>query len=318
MAKVLVIGAVGQIGTELTMALRKKHGGQNVVATTRKSEFPKFMLDSGPCEKWDVLDKAAMQKSVKENKIDTIYQLASLLSATGEKNPDLAFDINLLGLKNTLDVAKECGVKKIFWPSSIAAFGPTTPRVQTPQDTVLAPTTMYGVTKVSGELLCQYYINKYGMDIRSVRYPGLISWKAEPGGGTTDYAVAIFYEALRAKKYQCFVGQETALPMMYMDDAIRGTIALMDAPRESLTVKTSYNFAAISFTVKELAEEVAKLVPGFTCTYVPDQRQKIADSWPQSIDDSVARRDWSWRHEFDLHKMSVEMIKNLKEKLGVN
>ncbi|MFA6489157.1 MAG: NAD-dependent epimerase/dehydratase family protein [Candidatus Micrarchaeia archaeon] len=318
MAKVLVIGAVGQIGTELTMALRKKHGNENVVATTRKSEFPKFMLDSGPCEKWDVTDKKAIEKSVKENKIDTIYQLASLLSATGEKNPDLAFDINLLGLKNTLDVAKECNVQKIFWPSSIAAFGPTTPRVKTPQDTVLAPTTMYGVTKVSGELLCQYYINKYGMDIRSVRYPGLISWKAEPGGGTTDYAVAIYYEALRAKKYQCFVGENTALPMMYMDDAIRGTIALMDAPRGSLTVKTSYNFAAISFTAKELAEEVSRLVPGFTCTYVPDARQKIADSWPQSIDDSVARRDWNWRHEFDLHKMSVEMIRNLKEKLGVN
>ncbi len=318
MAKVLVIGAVGQIGTELTMALRKKHGNENVVATTRKSEFPRFMLDSGPCEKWDVLDKEAMQKSIKENKIDTIYQLASLLSATGEKNPDLAFDINLLGLKNTLDVAKECWVQKIFWPSSIAAFGPTTPRVNTPQDTVLAPTTMYGVTKVAGELLCQYYMNKYGMDIRSVRYPGLISWKAEPGGGTTDYAVAIYYEALRAKKYQCFVGENTALPMMYMDDAIRGTLQLMDAPREKLTVKTSYNFAAISFTAKELAEEVATLVPGFTCTYVPDARQKIADSWPRSIDDSVARNDWNWRHEFDLHKMSVEMIKNLKEKLGVN
>jgi len=316
MSKVLVIGAVGQIGTELTMALRAKHGNENVIATTRKSEFPEAMKNSGPCEKWDVTDKEAIKRSVKANGVEEIYQLASLLSATGEQNPDLAFGINLLGLKNTLDVARECGVKKIFWPSSIAAFGPTTPRKRTPQYTPLEPTTMYGVTKVSGELLCQYYGIKYGLDIRSVRYPGLISWKAEPGGGTTDYAVAIFYEAIKQKKYECFVGPQTTLPMMYMPDAIRGTIELMGAPREKLTVKTSYNFAAISFSAKELADEVAKLVPGFTCTYAPDRRQKIADSWPESIDDSQARRDWNWNHKYDLHKMSMDMIENLKVKLA--
>ncbi len=318
MAKVLIIGAVGQIGTELTMSMRKKYGNDNVVATTRKSEFPKFMLESGPCEKWDVTSKDAIKKSVKENGIDTICQLASLLSATGEKNPDAAFEINLIGLKNTLDVARECGVKKIFWPSSIAAFGPTTPRDNTPQRTVLEPTTMYGVTKVAGENLLSYYnthYERYGLDIRSVRYPGLISWKAEPGGGTTDYAVAIFYEALRTGSYQCFVGPQTKLPMMYMPDAIRGTIELMEVPREKLTVRNSYNFAAISFTAKELADEVARLVPGFTCSYAPDQRQKIADSWPMSIDDSQAREDWGWKHEYDLHKMSADMIENLKKKL---
>jgi len=319
MAKILVIGAVGQIGTELTMELSRRYGAKNVVATTRKSEFPKFMLDSLKCEKWDVAKKDDIRKSVKENDVGTIYQLASLLSATGEKNPDAAFDINLIGLKNTLDVARECGVKKIFWPSSIAAFGPTTPRDSTPQRTVLEPTTMYGVTKVAGENLLNYYnthYDRYGLDIRGVRYPGLISWKAEPGGGTTDYAVAIFYEALRAGKYQCFVGPHTTLPMMYMPDAIRGTIELMEAPREKLTVKNSYNFAAISFTAQQLAEEVARLVPGFTCTYVPDQRQKIADSWPKSIDDSQARQDWGWKHEYDLRKMAADMIGNLKVKLG--
>lgn len=312
MAKALVIGAVGQIGTELAMALRSKHGGENVVASTRKTPFPKEMQESGPCIYFDVQDREAVKKAIKEHGIGTIYQLASLLSATGEQNPDLAFDINLLGLKNTLDAARECGVKKVFWPSSIAAFGPTTPRENTPQRTVLEPTTMYGVTKVAGELLCQYYNNKYGLDIRSVRYPGLISYKAEPGGGTTDYAVAIFYEAIRHGKYQCFVGPQTVLPMMYMPDAIRGTIELMEAPREKLTVKTSYNLAAISFSAKELADEVARLIPGFTCTYVPDQRQKIADSWPKSIDDSQARRDWGWRHEYDLPKMASDMVANLR------
>ncbi|MCX6769926.1 MAG: NAD-dependent epimerase/dehydratase family protein [Candidatus Micrarchaeota archaeon] len=311
MPNVLVIGAVGQIGTELTMELRRRYGGQKVVAATRKTPFPKELEQSGPCIFFDVADKEAMKKVITEHKIDTIYQLASLLSATGEKDPDLAFQINLIGLKNTLDVARECGVKRIFWPSSIAAFGPTTPRDNTPQRTVLEPTTMYGVTKVAGELLCQYYSKKYGMDIRSVRYPGLISYKAEPGGGTTDYSVAIFYEAIKHKKYTCFVGPETVLPMMYMPDAIRGTIALMEAPREKLTVHTSYNLAAISFSAKELAAEVARLMPGFTCDYKPDHRQAIADSWPKSIDDSQARQDWGWKHEYGLTRMSEDMIKNL-------
>jgi nucleoside-diphosphate-sugar epimerase len=311
MANVLVIGAVGQIGTELTMELRRKHGGKNVVASTRKTPFPKEMEQSGPCINFDVQDKDATKKAIKEHGIDTIYQLASLLSATGEKDPDLAFSINLLGLKNTLDAARECGVKKVFWPSSIAAFGPTTPRERTPQRTVLEPTTMYGMTKVAGELLLQYYHQKYGLDTRSVRYPGLISYKAEPGGGTTDYSVAIFYEAIKHKKYTCFVGPKTTLPMMYMPDAIRGTIELMDAPRERLTVATSYNFAAISFSAEELAAEVARLIPGFSCSYAPDHRQKIADSWPMSIDDSQARHDWGWRHEYGLARMSEDMVKNL-------
>lgn len=313
--KVLVIGAVGQIGTELTVALRKKYGGKNVIAATRKTAFPQEIADGGPCEYFDVLEKGKMASVIQKHGVDSVYQLASLLSATGEKNPDLAFDINLLGLKNTLDVARETGVKRIFWPSSIAAFGPTTPRDSTPQRTVLEPSTMYGVTKVAGELLCQYYFNKYGLDIRSVRYPGLISYKAEPGGGTTDYSVAIFYEAIKQGRYECFVGPQTVLPMMYMPDAIRGTIELMDAPSEKLTVRTSYNLAAISFSAKELAEEVARQVPGFSCTYKPDNRQKIADSWPKSIDDSQARRDWGWKHEYDLKKMSEDMISNLKKKL---
>ena len=318
MEKVLVIGAVGQIGTELTMALRKKYGGGSVVATTRKSEFPRQMLDSGPCEKWDVTDREAIRRSVKENGIGTIYLLASLLSATGEKNPDAAFQINVIGLKNTIDAALECGVKRMFWPSSIAAFGPTTPRENTPQRTVLEPATIYGATKVAGENLLNYYnthYGRFGLDIRSVRYPGLVSWKAEPGGGTTDYAVAIFYEALKSGKYTCFVGPQTRLPMMYMDDAIRGTLQLMDAPLEKLTVKNSYNFAAISFTAGELADEVGELVPGFKCGYAPDSRQQIADSWPQSIDDSQARRDWGWSHRFGLREMSSDMLKNLKAKL---
>ena len=313
----MVIGAVGQIGSELVIELRRKYGGDNVVATTRKTAFPEEIAKGGPCEYFDVQDKKALEEAVKKHGTDTVYQLASLLSATGEKNPDLAFEINLLGLKNTLDVAKDNGVKRIFWPSSIAAFGPTTPRKDTPQRTVLEPTTMYGVTKVAGELLCQYYFNKYGLDIRSVRYPGLVSWKAEPGGGTTDYAVAIYYEAIRQKKYTCFVGPKTVLPMMYMPDAIKGTIDLMEAPSEKLTVRTSYNLAAISFSAEELAAEVARHIPGFVCDYAPDHRQKIADSWPMSIDDSQARKDWGWKHTYDLKKMSEDMIANLQKKIGV-
>ncbi len=316
MAKVLVIGAAGQIGTELTVALRKKYGGKNVVAATRKTAFPPEIADGGPCEYFDVLEKEKMTGVARKYGIGTIYQLASLLSAIGEKNPDATFDINLLGLKNMLDVARECGVRNIFWPSSIAAFGPTTPRDKTPQRTVLEPTTMYGVTKVAGELLCQYYFRKYGLDIRSVRYPGLISYKAEPGGGTTDYSVAIFYEAIKNRSYKCFVGPKTVLPMMYMPDAIRGTIELMEAPAEKITVRTSYNLAAISFSAKELADEVARLIPGFKCTYEPDARQQIADSWPKSIDDSQARRDWGWKHKYDLKMMSEDMIANLRKKIG--
>src|SRR3989338_5947598 len=270
MAKALVNGAVCLGGRELTLAIQKKYGGNNVVAATRKSEFPPEIAASGPCEYLDVADKAKMKLSMQRHGIDTIYQLAALLSATGEKNSDLAFEINLLGLKNMLDAARELGVKKVFWPSSIAAFGPTTPREETPQRTVLEPTTMYGVTKVAGELLMQYYHLKYGLDTRSVRYPGLISWKTPPGGGTTDYAVAMFYEALLHKAYTCFVGPYTTLPMMYMPDAIRGTIELMDAQDSKIQIRTSYNLAAISFSAEELAAEVGRLVKGFKCSYEPD------------------------------------------------
>lgn len=312
MAKVLIVGGIGQIGSELTVALRRKHGGDNVVVSDVRDDFPDYIKEGGPCERFNVLDLEAQKKVVERYGVDTVYQLASLLSATGEKSPDAAFEINLKGLKNTLDICREKGVKRVFWPSSIAAFGPTTPRKNTPQRTVLEPSTMYGVTKVAGELLCQYYFTKYGMDIRSVRYPGLVSWKTPPGGGTTDYAVAIFYEALLRGKYECFVSKKTTLPMMYMPDAIRGTIELMDAPARKLTVRTSYNLAAESFSAQELADEVANLVPGFECTYKPDARQAIADSWPQSIDDSPARKDWGWKHEYGISKMASDMVKNLK------
>ncbi len=315
MAKVLIVGGIGQIGSELSVALRKKYGGDSVVVSDVREEFPDYIKDGGPCEQFNVLDLEAQKRVMEKHSVDTVYQLASLLSATGEKSPDAAFEVNLRGLKNTLDACRETGVKRVFWPSSIAAFGPTTPRRNTPQRTVLEPSTMYGVTKVAGELLCQYYFTKYGLDIRSVRYPGLVSWKTPPGGGTTDYAVAIFYEALLKGRYECFVSKKTTLPMMYMPDAIRGTIELMDAPARKLTVRTSYNLAAESFSAGELADEVASIVPGFVCNYKPDARQGIADSWPQSIDDSPARRDWGWKHEYGISKMAADMVKNLRIKL---
>ena len=310
MKKILVTGAFGQIGSELVPALQKKFGEKNVVALGHRN-IPKDF--NGIVEKGEVTDGKALEKIIKTHKIDTIYHLASLLSATGEANPQLAWEVNMNGLKLILDLAVKYKMR-VFWPSSIAAFGPTTPKVKTPQRTILEPTTMYGVTKLAGELLCQYYTNKYGLDIRSVRYPGLISYKAEPGGGTTDYAVAIFYESIKTGKYECFVSKETTLPMMYMDDAIEGTIKLMDADWKKLTVHTSYNLAAISFTAEELAKEIQKRMP-LKVTYKPDSRQKIADSWPQSIDDSVARKDWGWKHKINLKKMCDIMIENLTIKL---
>lgn len=310
MKKILVTGAFGQIGSELVPALQKKFGQDNVIAMAHRN-VPKGF--KGIVEIGEVTDKKGMEQLIKKYKIDTIYHLASLLSATGEANPQLAWEVNMNGLKNVLDLAVEHKMR-MFWPSSIAAFGPTTPREMTPQRTVLEPTTMYGVTKLAGELLCQYYTKKYGLDIRSVRYPGLISYQAEPGGGTTDFAVAIFYEAIKSGKYECFVNKDTMLPMMYMDDAIEGTLKLMDAPWDKLTIHTSYNFAAISFTAEELAREINKRIK-VKVTYKPDHRQQIADSWPRSIDDSVARKDWGWKHKFDLGKMCDVMIKNLTIKL---
>lgn len=310
MRKIFVTGAFGQIGTELVPALQQKYGKENVIALGNRNIPQGF---EGIVEVGDVRDQEKMKEIMKKYDIGTIYHMVSLLSATGEKDPQLAWDVNMNGLKIILDLAVEYKCQ-VFWPSSIAAFGPTTPREMTPQHTVLEPTTMYGVTKVAGELLCQYYWKKYDLDVRSIRYPGLISWKAEPGGGTTDYAVAIFYEAIKAGKYECFVNEQTVLPMMYMDDAIRGTIMLMEADPAKLTVRTSYNFAAISFSVTELAAEVNKLVP-VEVSYKPDHRQSIADSWPMSIDDSVARTDWGWQPEFDLPKMTQVMVEKLKEKL---
>jgi nucleoside-diphosphate-sugar epimerase len=311
MKNILVTGALGQIGSELVAALAKKKGVVTVVSHDNRQAPAGF---SGVFEQADIRDAAAMEAIIKKYNIDTVFHLVSLLSATGEANPNLAWDINMNGLKIILDLAVKYKMR-VFWPSSIAAFGPTTPRVKTPQRTVLEPTTIYGATKVAGELLCQYYNKKYGLDVRSLRYPGLISWKTPPGGGTTDYAVAIFYDALAKGSYECFVKKETTLPMMYMDDAIRGTIKLMDAPEKKITVRTSYNMAAISFRADELAKEINKHLP-VKVTYKPDHRQKIADSWPKSINDSQARKDWGWKHEFDLKKMVKVMLFSLSKGRG--
>lgn len=312
MANILVTGAFGQIGSELVPALQTKFGKDHVVAMGNRNIPADF---DGVVERLELPNKDGLKQLIEKHKIDTVYHMVSLLSATGEVNPLVTWDINVESLRHVLELAVEYKLK-VFWPSSIAAFGPTTPRQNTPQQTVLEPTTMYGVTKVTGENLCHYYNLKYGVDVRSVRYPGLISWKAEPGGGTTDYAVAIFYGALQDGKYTCFVKPDTILPMMYMDDAIRGTIDLMEADASKLTVRTSYNLAAISFRADELAAEIQKHLP-LTVEYQPDHRQNIADSWPQSIDDSVARKDWNWSHEFDLAKMTAVMLEKLKGKLKV-
>lgn len=313
MKNILVTGAFGQIGSELVPALQKTSGVEKVVALAHSNAPTNF---TGIMEKGDVTDKATLERLIKTHSIDTVFHLVSLLSATGEKDPNKAWDVNMNSLKHVLDLAVEHKLR-IFWPSSIAAFGPTTPRVKTPQKTILEPTTMYGVTKVAGELLCQYYFKKFGVDVRSVRYPGLISWKAEPGGGTTDYAVAIYYEALNTGAYECFVKADTILPMMYMDDAVAGTIQLMQADASKLTVRTSYNLAAISFRADELAANIAQYLP-LTVSYNPDHRQNIADSWPQSIDDAQARADWGWQHHIDLDAMTKIMLKNLSTKLGVS
>lgn len=312
MKNILVTGAFGLVGSELVMALQKKYGQNHVIALARQTQDPNF---TGILESGDVTNKQVMNTLISRYHISEIYHLAGLLSAGGEKNPDLAWEVNVGGLKNVLDLAKEHKLK-VFWPSSIAAFGPTTPKKNVPQHSVLEPTTIYGVSKVTGELLCQYYHGRYGVDVRSLRYPGLNGWKAEPGDGTTEYAIHIFYAALEKNAYTCFLKKDTNLPMMYLDDAIRGTIELMEANSDKISIRTSYNFAAISFTPEQLAAEVLKLSPGFKIKYEPDFRQPIADSWPQSIDDSAARHDWGWQPQFELPQMTKALYQNIKRKLN--
>jgi nucleoside-diphosphate-sugar epimerase len=314
--KILVTGATGQIGSELTIELRKKHGSANVIAAGHKTVPTDKLLQSGPFEYLDVTDKENIEKVVQKYEVDTIYHLAAVLSATGEQNPQLAWNVNVNSLYNILEIAREHEMVRVFWPSSIAVFGPSAPRVETPQETVLIPGTMYGVTKVAGELLCNYYFVRFGLDVRSVRYPGIISSETPPGGGTTDYAVEIFYEAIKKKRYMCFVREDTVLPMMYMPDCIQAAINLMGADVSKVKHHTSYNVAAISFSARELTAEIQKHIPDFKCQYKPDFRQKIADSWPMSIDDSVARTEWGWKPTYDLNAMTRDMIEKLGKKFA--
>lgn len=305
---ILVTGACGQIGSELVLSLRKIY--KNVIASDLK-EPTGDLKDSGEFFHLDVLYKNGLADCVKRFKINQVYHLAAILSATGEKNPEFAWRINMKGIRNILDVCTDAGVKKLFFPSTIAVFGPTSPKVNTPQYTVMEPNTIYGISKQAGERWCDYYFQKKGLDVRSIRYPGLISYKTKAGGGTTDYAVDIFFEAVENKKYECFLKEDTVLPMMYMPDAIKGTIALMEAPADKISVRSGYNLSGISFAPKDVAKEIQKLIPDFRITYKPDFRQAIADSWPQSIDDSYARKDWGWSPDFDLQKMSKDMIENI-------
>ena len=308
--KILVIGASGQIGVELTLALRKLYGNANVIASDLREENP-LLSGTGPYVSLDVMKKEMLHVQVIRQGVTQIYLLAAILSATGEKNPGLAWNLNMQGLLNVLDIAREEKLTKVYWPSSIAVFGPTSPRKNCPQQTIIEPTTVYGISKYAGEFWCNYYFHRYGVDVRSLRYPGLISYKSPPGGGTTDYAVEIFHEALEEKKYTCFLNADTYLPMMYMHDAIRATIELMEAPAEKITVRTSYNISSMSFSPKEIAAEIKKHIPEFSMQYKTDYRQAIADSWPQSIDDSVARKDWGWKEEYDLAAMTADMLTNL-------
>ena len=310
--RIIITGAAGQIGSELTMVLRERYGSENVVATGHRTPPSAKLRDSGPFEVIDVTRRETVEPIVDKYKIDTVYHLAAILSAAGEKNPQLAWDVNINGLYNVLELARERKMVRVFCPSSIAAFGPETPRENTPQETVLRPKTMYGLTKVAGELLCDYYFQRFGLDVRGVRYPGIISSETPPGGGTTDYAVEIFYEAIKHKRYTCFLRPDSMLPMMYMPDCLNATIMLMEADVSKLKHHCDFNLAAFSFDPAQLVAAIQKHVPEFTCDYKPDFRQKIADSWPMSIDDSSARAEWNWKPQYDL----PNMVKDMLDKLG--
>ncbi len=310
MSKIIVIGACGQIGTELVLRLRKINGNDQVIAADLRDECP-AIIQNGPYIKMDVLDRSFVRDFIISESIDEVYLLAALLSATAEKNPDFAWKLNMEGLFTILDLAKEGSIKKVFWPSSIAVFGPTTPKINTPQRTVMEPSTVYGISKQAGERWCEYYFNNYGVDVRSIRYPGLISYTSLPGGGTTDYAVDIFYKAKMSEDFICFLSENTMLPMMYMDDAIRATIELMQAPSENIKIRSSYNLSGCSFTPKEIAEAIQQRNPDFRITYQPDFRQKIADSWPGSIDDEAARNDWGWKENYNIDKLVDVMLENV-------
>ena len=314
--RILIIGSSGQIGTELVMELRSVYGNDNVIASDIRPSA-EIVMESGPFETLDIMDEQLLRDIVKKYKITQVYLLAALLSATAEQNIELGWSLNMRSHSHVLDLAKDRLIKKIFWPSSIAVFGPTTPMENTPQYTVMEPNTVYGITKHAGERWNEYYFNKFGVDVRSIRYPGLIGWKAAPGGGTTDYAVDIFHQAIQHGKYESFLSENTGLPMMYMPDAIKATIELMETPAEQVKIRSSYNLAGVSFTPAEIAAEIKKHVPNFEMSYNPDSRQAIADSWPSSINDSYAQKDWGWSLEYDLEKMTQDMMKNLKEQYKI-
>ena len=316
MKRILVTGACGQIGSELTMALRERYGPENVVAAGHKTQPSEKLRASGPFVFIDVTRRETVEEVVRRYDIDTIYHLAAILSAVGEKKPQLAWRVNMDGLYNILEIAREYDLVRVFWPSSIAVFGPETPRENTPQETVLRPTTMYGVTKVAGELLCDYYFRRFGVDVRGVRYPGVISSETLPGGGTTDYAVEMFYEAIKHKRYTCFVREDTVLPMIYMPDCIKAAIQLMEADLSRLKHHNGFNLAAMSFSAGELAAEIKKHIPEFVCEYKPDFRQEIADSWPRTIDDSAAREEWGWEPSYDLAAMTADMLEKLESRMA--